>query len=260
MHFSINYRQSTISYLRFGTGQQLLFCFHGFGDRAIIWHSLAEKLGEKFTLIAFDLPYHGQTNWREKTMQMIDFQIIIKEILKTEKQERFSLAGFSFGARIVQQLLASHAENIDTLLLFAPDGMGTKGLTWATSIPIFFRRMAHALLKNPHKIIRFAQWLHKKQLISQSVHWFFSQNISHPKRRERIFFYWLSLNNFEMPLKIFKTKLQATQVTTHIFLGKNDDITPLSIGTFLTTDAPNVQLHIVESGHQILTNLPNFDL
>jgi pimeloyl-ACP methyl ester carboxylesterase len=224
-----------------------------------IWRPthLAEKLGDEFTLIALDLPFHGQTDWAENTMQMIDFEWFIKEILKIENQTRFSLAGFSFGARIVQKLLFSHADNIDRLLFFAPDGMGTKGLKYATFVPKVFRRSARFLLQKPDRIIQLVNWLHQKGWVSPGVHWFFSYNIANPKRRERIFFYWLCLNDFDIKLTIFKEKLQESRIPTHIFLGKNDEITPLSIGAFLTSNAPNVKLHILESGHQILANLPD---
>jgi pimeloyl-ACP methyl ester carboxylesterase len=260
MHLSLAYRKSTISYLRFGSGNRCLICFHGFGDRAVIWYNLNEKIGKEFTIIAIDLPYHGHTEWREKKMQSIDFEVIVNDILKTEGFERFSLAGFSFGARIVQKLLFSHGDLMDNILLFAPDGMGTKGLKNATLFPIWVRRFVHFLLKKPTKIVQLVNWLHHKKLVGKPVQWFFSQNISNERRRERLFFYWLNLDDFEIPISIFKKKLQETRIKTHIFLGKYDDITPLSIGAFLTADAPNVQLHIIESDHQILSNLPDFDL
>ncbi|MDZ7879024.1 MAG: alpha/beta hydrolase [Saprospiraceae bacterium] len=260
MRFSLLYKNNNISYLRLGTGKQLLFCFHGFGDSAVIWYNLEKKIGQQFTLIALDMPFHGKTKWQESKMQMADFRAIIDQLLQIEKAKRFSLAGFSFGGRIVQQLLFCHAEQIDGLFLFSPDGMGTKGLTYATLLPIFVRRAIGFLLRKSKKIIQLVNWLHQRKWIGQAVYWFFSQNINNPQRRERIFFYWLSLDDFEVKLSDFKKKLQETQVPTEIFLGKNDEITPLSIGTYLTADAPNVRLHILESGHQVLPHLPDFDV
>ena len=260
MRLSLNYRQSVISYLRLGTGSRLLICFHGFGDHAVIWRNLEKKMGRKFTLIAIDLPFHGHTDWREKTIQIADFEEIIHNILKIENADRFSLAGFSFGARIVTKLLFSKADFIDAILLFSPDGFGTKGLETATFVPIFLRRFVQFLFKKPAIFVRSVEWLNKKKWVNKSVHWFFSQNIGHAQRRKRLFFYWLSLNDFEVKLPIFKKRLLETGIPTHIFLGNNDDITPLSIGTFLSTDAPNIQLHIVESDHQILAHLPTFEV
>ena len=260
MRHTLSYQQSTISYLRFGTGDQLLFCFHGFGDRAAIWYHLEKKIGKNFTFIAIDLPFHGQTDWQEKMLQIKDFEAIVNSILKIENKDRFSLAGFSFGVRIVEKLLFSHSPVIDTILLFAPDGMGTKGLDNATLLPVFLRRAICFLLKKTNKIVQIVNWLHKKKLVGQAVYWFFSQNMSDTQRRKRIFFYWLSLDDFELKLSLFKKKLQDTGISTHVFLGKHDEITPLSIGAYLTADTPNVQLHIVESGHQILAHLPDFDV
>jgi pimeloyl-ACP methyl ester carboxylesterase len=258
MRLSLTYQQSTISYLRLGSGSRLLFCFHGFGDRAAIFYHLEKKLGETFTLIALDLPFHGQTEWREKTMQIADFEEIIDILLNIEGLKRFSVAGFSFGCRIVAKLLFSHTHLIDTILLFSPDGFGTKGLENAVRVPIFLRRFLRFLLQKPDKIVQFINFLHKKKWTDKSIQWFFAQNISHPERRERLFFYWLALNDFEVKLSIFKQKLQGTGISTHVFLGKYDDITPLSIGTFLTAEAPNVHLYSIESGHQVLGHLPTF--
>ena len=260
MRLSLIYGPSTISYLRLGTGSRLLICFHGFGDHAVIWRNLERKMGDKFTLIAIDLPFHGHTDWQQKTMQIIDFEHIIHKILAIEKVERFSLAGFSFGARLVSRLLFSKADSIDAILLFSPDGFETKGLKLATIIPVFMRRFAQFMFRKPDVFVRSIEWLYQKKLVVKSVHWFFSQNIGQAERRKRLFFYWLSLNDFEVKLPIFKQKLLETGIPTHIFLGNSDDVTPLSIGTFLSTDALNIQLHVVESDHQILAHLPLFEV
>lgn len=259
MHLSLTHRSSTIDYLRFGTGSRCLICLHGFGDRAVVWRYLEKQLGKKFTIIALDLPFHGRTEWREKTMQIVDFEQIINKILTTESVERFSLAGFSFGARIVQKLLFSHGHLIDNIFLFAPDGFGTKGIKNATLYPIWLRQLFKFLLQKPDKLVRFVEWLYQKKLVDKPVKWFFSQNIDHAKRRERLFFYWINLNNFAIKPLVFKKKLQDSRINTHIFLGKDDAITPLSIGAFLTADAPNIRLHIVESDHQILKHLVDSD-
>jgi pimeloyl-ACP methyl ester carboxylesterase len=255
MRFTLTYRQSTISYLRFGTGKRLLLCFHGFGDRGAIFYNLNKKITDEFTLIALDLPFHGHTDWREKTMQKIDFEAIVNKLLEIENAKKCSLAGFSFGARIVQNLLFSHTDLIEKIYLFAPDGMGTKGLKNATLLPIVVRRFFYFLFKKPTKIVRFVDWLYQKKWVDKSIHWFFTQNIANAERRERLFFYWFSLNDFERKLSDFKKKLQASRIETHVYLGKRDEITPISIGTFLTTDAPNVKLHLIESDHHVLGHL-----
>lgn len=256
MRLSLTYGLSTISYLRLGVGSRLLICFHGFGDHAVIWRNLEKKMGDKFTLIAIDLPFHGRTNWQQKTMQITDFEEIIHQVLTIENAQRFSLAGFSFGARLVAKLSLSMTSFIDTIFFFSPDGFGTKGLEMATFVPVFIRRFVQFLFKKPAVFVRIIEGLYKKKLVHKSVHWFFSQNIGHAERRKRLFFYWLSLNDFEVKLPIFKKKLIKTGIPTHIFLGNRDEIVPLSIGTFLSTGAPTIHLHIIESDHQILAHLP----
>ena len=121
---TLEYRQSTISYLRFGTGTRLLFAFHGFGDRAAMWLRVEDGFSKDFTVIAIDLPFHGHTVWQDGEFRSRDFEAIVQAILAIENKERFSLAGFSFGARIVERLFFRFQHRIEQILFFAPDGLG----------------------------------------------------------------------------------------------------------------------------------------
>ncbi len=48
-----------------GKGASLLFCFHGYGESSGSFGFLEGALARQFTIIAIDLPFHGQTEWRE---------------------------------------------------------------------------------------------------------------------------------------------------------------------------------------------------
>ncbi len=42
-----------------------LFCFHGYGETAETFAMLENRLGADYTIIALDMPFHGQTQWHE---------------------------------------------------------------------------------------------------------------------------------------------------------------------------------------------------
>ena len=61
----VNYKSSQIAWARFGNGPEPVLCFHGYGEDAQRFASLRPATGERFTLLAIDLPFHGRTQWRE---------------------------------------------------------------------------------------------------------------------------------------------------------------------------------------------------
>ncbi len=52
---------------RFGAGPELLIAIHGFSDRARMFTVLEPALAGKYTVVAIDLPFHGQTEWQKNT-------------------------------------------------------------------------------------------------------------------------------------------------------------------------------------------------
>ena len=60
-----SFGNSRIHYSYWGTGGRLLLCFHGYGESAASFAFLGEALGGDFTILAVDLPHHGQTEWND---------------------------------------------------------------------------------------------------------------------------------------------------------------------------------------------------
>lgn len=252
------YRNSTISYLRFGTGDRLLFAFHGFGDRAAMWLSIEEGFSTDFTVIAIDLPFHGHTIWREEVFRSRDFETIVEELAELERKKRFSLAGFSFGARIVERLFFRFQDRIDLLLLFAPDGFGTKWLFGITWIPLFIRRFTKWILERPEWFVRILSFFYRKKHLNRFIYSFTYNHLGRVERRARLFSYWLSIDDFVVKPEHFKKALKKSNIPTHLFLGKNDNIVPLSIGYWLAENAPNTHLHILDEGHKLVNERLEF--
>lgn len=143
------YRNAVIHCLKFGSGPQLLIALHGFGDRARMFAVLEEALTEKYTVLAVDWPFHGQTEWPDTTFSKEDLLAIIQLILKQEGKTRFCMMGFSFGARLAQSMLPELSGQLDKLYLLSPDGVNTKGMSMAVHTPMWVRRFLFRVLKRP---------------------------------------------------------------------------------------------------------------
>src|SRR5215204_1593318 len=93
----------TVHYQKAGEGSSIILCFHGFGEHGRSFEQLAAKI-EDYTIIAIDLPFHGQTNWnRDKAFTTEDLINIIKACPEIHDKS-FGLLGYSMGGRIALSL------------------------------------------------------------------------------------------------------------------------------------------------------------
>ena len=127
----LSYKNSTIGYYRFGSGTQIAFCFHGYGEEALLFEFLGKYAGTEFTFYAIDLPFHGKTIWQEGlNFSASDLLQIIVKVLEQHNDPfqsafsdniKFSLIGYSLGGRIALSLYECIPDKIEKLILLAPD-------------------------------------------------------------------------------------------------------------------------------------------
>ena len=59
------YKNSCISYHRFGTGKNVMVAFHGYNQTGREYAYFEGVLGKQFTIIAIDFFWHGDSVWQE---------------------------------------------------------------------------------------------------------------------------------------------------------------------------------------------------
>ena len=238
--------------LRFGRGKSLLIALHGYSDQARMFLNLGKFYTESFTVLAIDLPFHGQTVWHKRDFTPQDFFEIIAQILEKEGVAKYSLLGFSFGARLALAMLPNCVPQLEQLFLHAPDGLKTQGMGLATRTPIWLRRWLFQRIKNPARlapIIRLGQTL---GLISPTTHRFLNNQWRNPVRLERAFVCWLALGNFRFRKSEIRKILQKSKLPTAVFIGLNDPLISYTFVQGYFADLPQVVVHVKPGGHELL--------
>src|SRR3954470_2439847 len=132
----ITFKNSAVHYRQFGNGNRLLFCFHGYGRESDTFYFLERRLGNEFTIIAIDVPFHGRTEWKDevvlKPMYLQQFLLQIRKDLN-KRDMKFSLLGFSMGGRIALYLTQLLPNDVERLILIAPDGLNFNFWRWMAS-------------------------------------------------------------------------------------------------------------------------------
>jgi pimeloyl-ACP methyl ester carboxylesterase len=238
--------------LTFGAGPELLVALHGFSDRARMFAALEPALSEKYTVVAIDLPFHGQTEWEQKTFSKADLLHIIRRILAEKGAKRFSLMAFSFGARLAQALLPELAGQLNKLYLLSPDGVKTKGMSMAARTPMWMRRLLFSMLQKPAWFLAILNGGRKIGLVPPLIHHFLSNNLNRPERFRRTFGCWLAMDSFYLRRHTILRILKESQLPTDVYIGLNDPMLKQETLKKLYEGLPQVRVFWLHDGHRLI--------
>jgi len=256
----ILYKNSIISYYRFGAGAKVVLCFHGYGEDATGFDFLAKYSGEDYCFISIDLPYHGQTDWKEGlNFTVKDLQQIIKEIpeIKNLKPEslnhRLTLLGFSLGGRIALSLFQMIPEQIEKMILLAPDGLKINFWYWLSTQTWIGNKLFAFTMKHPEWFFGFLKLLNKLHLVNTSIFKFVNYYIGDKLVRQLLYQRWTTLRKIKPDISLIKSLIAGYKTIVRLIYGEHDRIILPSRGEkFKQGIEEQCSLSIIHSGHQVL--------
>ncbi len=244
-------------YITFGDGPELLFAFHGFDNDAEDFACFEKALGKRYTLVAINLFFHGKSYTEKGLLKpgfvQKDLKELFQEFLSHFNATRFSLMGFSLGGKIVLQLCIDFAEQLNRVILLAPDGIKlSRWYVFLTHWSIGMRLFKRAV-KNPDRFFRFAEMLNRMKLVGDKQYKFAKSNFDTAEKRQKVYNVWMIFRGIMPDPYLVKIALEENQVSLHLFFGKHDTIIPASLGKKFIRglDVP-YSLDILEMGHNLL--------
>jgi pimeloyl-ACP methyl ester carboxylesterase len=256
----LQYKNSTISYYCFGSGSRLAICFHGYGEDAATFGFLKKLARDQYSFISIDLPFHGKTLWNEGlNFTHNDLQQIIKEILKqTNRQpetsnQKFSFMGFSLGGRIALSLYQAMPEQIEKLVLLAPDGLKINFWYWLATQTGLGIKLFYFTMKHPDWFFGFLKILNKLGLANTSIFKFVNFYIGDEDVRQLLYQRWMVLRKLNPNIKQIKLFIQKSDTKVRLIYGIHDRIMlPVRGEKFRKGIEDQCSLTIIHSGHQVL--------
>jgi pimeloyl-ACP methyl ester carboxylesterase len=247
-----------LSYRSFGHGPLPIIAFHGFGRTGSDFAFLEQALGDRATIHAFDLPFHGES---PSTAERVDRPFEPEELRDFFRAfadhldaRQLVLIGYSLGGRVALSLLATLPERISTAILLAPDGLKTKPWYRALASSAWGRWYYGRFVERP----AFVQWIVRSLralgLMSEKMHRFLSDQTSTREKRDLVRNVWLSFRHVEPELGKVAEQLKAHGITVHLVFGRQDRVIRTVQGQALARhDREHVRIHEVEAGHRLLT-------
>ena len=249
---NISFRSSNLHYKRFGHGPEWLFCFHGYGEDADSFLMMEKWLDQRFTIIAFDFPIHGKTNWNEGLLFEPHDLISIIDLIKPENKKIHMLA-YSMGGRVALQLLQVMPEQIASLVLMAPDGLHKNKWQWLATKTKIGNLIFRSVMKNPFLLMSVLDFAGKINLYNKSLLKFVHYYLDDAEQRNILYRRWTTMRKFRPDKQILKSAINKHKITVTIVFGKYDRVILTKHGsTFSKGVEELIKVIELEAGHQLL--------
>lgn len=259
-HGNLSFNHSEISYIRWGQGDKILIALHGYGESGAHFRFLAEEMPDDWSVIAPDLPYHGDTVWKEKGNIVTEtFFQLFSRILRQENcsAEKFSLLGYSMGGRISLHYTQDFPETVNCLTLVAPDGLAVNPWYWFSTRTYIGNRIFHRVMHRPNLFKHIAAAGRKLRLVNQSIYKFVQRYIDDPMVRHELYVRWTAMRFFRPNLSKLRRKILEFKIPVLMVYGRHDRIIPPDTGRHLRLGMEEqIRFLLLPTGHQLL--LPTF--
>lgn len=252
MELFIPYRQSRIFCRKTGTGPELVFCFHGYGECCDTFNALATSLEHTHTVYAFDLPLHGKTEWNEgATCTPAMWQEVLQ--LCNPEGRPVILLGYSIGGRIALAMYQRYPESCKKLVLIAPDGLHVNFWYWFSTQTRIGNRVFKHTVEHPGWIFALVGIAYKTRLVNKAMYKIAHHYIDDTAQRKHLYARWTVLRRFTPRLKTIQATIQARDTALRMLFGKYDNVIPSGNGYRFAAPIPaQAQTVVTEAGHQLL--------
>jgi len=252
----LQYKSSVISYLKLGHGPETVLCFHGYAEDASSFSFLEISTSTRLTLLCIDLPFHGETEWKEDELFKVqDLETIIQLIFKQQGTEarKFTIAGFSLGGRVALSLYEHMPAGINRMILLAPDGLKLNFWYWLATQTWFGRNLFSFTMKNPAWFFGLLTILYKLRFVNASVFKFVRHYVDSRDARLELYSRWIVLRHLRPDIKKIKHHINSNKTNVNIVYGKHDRIIlPIRGEKFKKGIEEHCSISVIRSGHQVL--------
>lgn len=112
-----------VSYRGGGSGPVVVL-IHGMAGSSVTWEPILAELTRHYTVIAPDLPGHGESDKPRGDYSLGAHASSIRDLLLALGHERATIVGQSFGGGVAMQLAYQHPERCERLVLVSSGGLG----------------------------------------------------------------------------------------------------------------------------------------
>jgi len=257
----LTYKKSTILFHRFGHGPEAMLAFHGFSETGSSFVCLEPALGQRYTVWAIDLPYHGGTRWRESThFAKADLEAIVQQLMEENGLHTISLFGFSMGGKCAMEICHRFPGQVRELYLLASDGIKTRTVYNVAVYPAWGRSLFKSIISRPGWFFTFIRIMHRMKILSPWLYRFTMNHMDTEEKRQRLYDTWVSMANFEIDIKSLKQTIRQHAIPLKLVFGERDEVIPPAVAHEMAAGLPTATVRIIRRGHYFIDDKLNHTL
>lgn len=210
-------------YRQFGHGPKVLLTFHGFGQDKEIFNSWEQYLGDQYTIYAFDLFYHGQSDREYGKLTKADWAEYLSKFFEIEKINDFSVLGYSLGGRFAIASALSFPEKTKELFLVAPDGIFLTIWFHLVTTPSI-RWIFKYIMLNPNKLENLLLFNERTKLVNKYITDFVKKEMGSSENRKKVYISWNHFKSLGYGKSRLIKEFKKHDFKRRIILGEKDHI------------------------------------
>ncbi|HTF17695.1 MAG TPA: alpha/beta fold hydrolase [Chryseolinea sp.] len=248
---AIHLNNAVLSYDVHGHGSRALLMFHGAGQDRSIFHRLPSGLTSHYRVYAFDLFFHGESQWNNPApVSKNDWRILVEEFCAIEQVEKISVLGYSIGARFALATLEALPHKMQACFLVAPDGLSPNRWFSIATGSGMGRNVFRNCMHHPARLERMIGLARRLGLVNSSTLRFLEHQLDSEAKRLRIYRTWTSLRLFRFDRSALHRIIESGRIRLFVYLAAQDQmIAAAPIRVFLKR-LKSAHLEVIDLNHR----------
>jgi pimeloyl-ACP methyl ester carboxylesterase len=245
---------STLFYKKTGSGVERLLLFHGFGMDHSAFTSIAEDLSAQFTCYSFDLFFHGKSYWNngETPLSMETWSLIMTKFFQTERITRFSVLGYSIGARFALGTFMAFPSKTARIILLAPDGIEVSLWYKLAVYPLFTRMIFRQMIRRPFLFDSLTRISAYVTLIHPAMLRFAASQMSTAEKRGKVYNTWVVFRHLRFKRAELVKKINDNACEVSIYFASEDRMIKRNSVESFAVSLKNCRLSVLNTSHHQL--------
>lgn len=228
-------------------------CFAGYGQSARSILRFAEQIFPDATIVAVDLPAHGETKLLKPHLYLDDITYLVGKLTRITKTERLNVLAFSMGGALALKSIELCPGQVKRAILLAPDGLKRYPMRWFATSTTLGKFLFQRAMKDPRNLNRIMDLLVFLKLMDLSVVDFFKLQIREEAQRERIYKSWNAFKFLQPDLVEIRKKLFRYKIELRLIFGKHDKVIHPNLAQKLSgSSVKHAKVHFLEHGHDMI--------
>jgi pimeloyl-ACP methyl ester carboxylesterase len=236
-----------------GRGKKLLLAMHGYGNDASMYNCMEALLGDEYTIVSLDMPYHGGSKWPDRRVWTIaELKTLVKLLLEQYEVEQLSLMGYSMGGRVCLKIAEIMPECVEHVVLLASDGLTFNSFYYFVTNTTLGKGIFESFLRSPQKYMSVVNFARRRNWLDESRYKFASRYLDTEDSRKFLNNVWPAMRHILPDYNRLSEAITEYSIPIFIFMGKHDRVIPVKLAHKFNTRISTAQVHVLDKGHRVL--------